>query len=90
MPDRFTIPLGGNETVTALAYTDQTAASVEATLVLGHGAGAGQTHPFMVSFAEGLAGRGLDVITFNFLYVEQGRRAPPWHRRAQSTPPHQK
>ena len=76
MPDRFTIPLGGNETVTALAYTDQTAASVEATLVLGHGAGAGQTHPFMVSFAEGLAGRGLDVITFNFLYVEQGRRAP--------------
>ncbi len=76
MPDRFTVPLGGAESVTALAYTDRTATSVEATLILGHGAGAGQTHPFMVSFAEGLAGRGLDVITFNFLYVEQGRRAP--------------
>ena len=29
----------------------------------------------MVSFADGLAARGLDVITFNFLYTEQGRRA---------------
>ena len=76
MPDRFTIPLGGADRVTALAYTDPTATSVEATLVLGHGAGAGQTSPFMVSFAEGLAARGLDVITFNFLHTEQGRRAP--------------
>ena len=76
MPDRFTIPLGGADRVTALAYTDPTATSLEATLVLGHGAGAGQTSPFMVSFAAGLAARGLDVITFNFLYTEQGRRAP--------------
>ena len=44
--------------------------------MLGHGAGAGQTSPFMVRFAAGLAERGLDVITFNFLYTEQGRRAP--------------
>ncbi len=72
----FTVPLGGVDTVTALAYTNRAATSVEATLILGHGAGAGQTHPFMVSFAEGLAARGLDVITFNFLYTEQGRRAP--------------
>ncbi len=73
---RFTVPLGGADAVTALAYTDQTDTRVEATLVLGHGAGAGQTSPFMVSFAAGLAARGLDVITFNFLYTEQGRRAP--------------
>ena len=72
----FTVPLGGADTVTALAYTNRAATSVEATLILGHGAGAGQTHPFMMSFAEGLAARGLDVITFNFLYIEQGRRAP--------------
>ena len=30
----------------------------------------------MVTFAAGLAARGLDVVTFNFLYTEQGRRAP--------------
>ena len=76
MLDRFTVRLGGAEAVTALAYTDQAAPPIEATLVLGHGAGAGQTSPFMVSFAAGLAARGLDVITFNFLYIEQGRRAP--------------
>lgn len=76
-PDRFRIPIGGPDAVSALAYTANRAASrVEATLVLGHGAGAGQSSPFMVSFAAGLADRGLDVITFNFLYTEQGRRAP--------------
>jgi len=45
-------------------------------LILGHGAGAGQTSDFIVSFAHGLAARGIDVITFNFLYREQGRRIP--------------
>jgi predicted alpha/beta-hydrolase family hydrolase len=46
------------------------------TLVLAHGAGAGQSSPFMVRFAGGLASRGLDVLTFNFLYTEQRRRVP--------------
>jgi len=73
MSTRFTVRLGGAEAVTALAYTDRAATRVEATLVLGHGAGAGQTSPFMVSFAAGLAARGLDVITFNFLYTETAR-----------------
>ena len=76
MSTRFPVPLDGADAVTALAYTDRAAPRVEATLVLGHGAGAGQTSPFMASFAAGLAARGLDVITFNFLYIEQGRRAP--------------
>lgn len=78
MPTHFTVPLGAAGKVTARAYAGRTGTSVNinATLVLGHGAGAGQTSPFMVSFAEGLAARGLDVITFNFLYTEQGRRAP--------------
>ena len=44
--------------------------------VLAHGAGAGQSHPFMVRYARGLAERGIDVVTFNFPYMEAGRRAP--------------
>lgn len=45
-------------------------------LVLAHGAGAGQQSTFMVSFAEALAVRGADVVTFNFPYIEQHRRIP--------------
>jgi uncharacterized protein len=45
-------------------------------LVLAHGAGAGQTHPFMVAFARGLGARGIDVITFDFPYVQEGRHVP--------------
>ena len=46
------------------------------TLVLAHGAGAGQQHPFMVGFASALAARGLDVMTFNSPYIERGRKVP--------------
>jgi predicted alpha/beta-hydrolase family hydrolase len=45
-------------------------------LVLAHGAGAGQTHPFMVSFARGLNARGVDVTTFDFPYMQQRRHVP--------------
>jgi predicted alpha/beta-hydrolase family hydrolase len=50
--------------------------SARATLILGHGAGAGQRSAFMVDFAHALSALGLDVVTFNFLYVEQGRKIP--------------
>ena len=47
-----------------------------ATLVLAHGAGAPRTHPFMTSMAARVAKRGIDVVTFNFLYAEAGRKMP--------------
>jgi len=47
-----------------------------ATLVLAHGAGAGQIHPFMTSYAKALAALGLDVVTFNFPYMDAKRRLP--------------
>jgi len=50
--------------------------SGRALLVLAHGAGAGQDHPFMVRIATGLAARGIDVATFDFPYMAQGRKAP--------------
>lgn len=46
------------------------------TVILGHGAGANQLHPFMRLFASGLAARGFDTMTFNFVYMEQGRGVP--------------
>jgi predicted alpha/beta-hydrolase family hydrolase len=45
-------------------------------LVLAHGAGAGQRHPFMVTMACGLAERGIDVATFDFPYMREKRRVP--------------
>lgn len=44
-------------------------------IVLAHGAGAGQTHPFMTGMRERLAATDR-VITFDYPYVAEGRRAP--------------
>jgi predicted alpha/beta-hydrolase family hydrolase len=70
------VKLNTGESVTAIAYRANKRERFGATLVLGHGAGANQTSAFLVNFAEGLAARGVDVLTFNFLYAEQGRPAP--------------
>jgi uncharacterized protein len=45
-------------------------------LVLAHGAGAGQTSQFMVQAARGLASRGVTTATFDFPYMEAGRKVP--------------
>jgi predicted alpha/beta-hydrolase family hydrolase len=50
--------------------------SARAVLVVAHGAGAGQTSPFMVRTAEGLAARGITAATFDFPYVTAGRHVP--------------
>jgi predicted alpha/beta-hydrolase family hydrolase len=47
-----------------------------ATLVLGHGAGAGMDHPFMAGFARAIADEGVATLRFNFVYMERGRRSP--------------
>lgn len=52
------------------------APAVPAVLVLGHGAGAGQDSAFMVHAARRLASHGLDVVTFNFPYMERRARIP--------------
>ena len=54
------------------------------TLILGHGAGADQTSGFMVAFATALTERGIDVVTFNFLYSELRRRIPDPNARLES------
>jgi hypothetical protein len=63
-------------TVTALVYPPPGPARPLATLILAHGAGASQSSAFMVDFARGLARRGCHTVTFNFPYMEQGRRLP--------------
>jgi len=45
-------------------------------LVLAHGAGAGQQHPFMTAMSSLLAARGIAVVTFDFDYINGRRKAP--------------
>jgi len=45
-------------------------------IVLAHGAGAGQDHPWMVTMRNGLAATGFTVLTFDYPYMAAGRRAP--------------
>lgn len=50
--------------------------AASAAIVVAHGAGAGQTSPFMVRTADGLAARGVAAATFDFPYMAARRRAP--------------
>jgi hypothetical protein len=47
-----------------------------AAFILAHGAGAGHDSPFIIEFANALRDLGLDVVTFNFLYIDEKRRIP--------------
>jgi hypothetical protein len=78
--ERFTIDLGDARapTTSAVHYHAASAAAgaSSALLVLAHGAGAPQTHPWMVRMARTLAERALEVVTFDFPYTEAKRKVP--------------
>src|SRR6185503_14141724 len=74
--EKLTVKVNENDSVTALVYAAAKQERAGVTVILGHGAGASQDSGFMRMFANGLAARGVDVITFNFIYMEQGRSVP--------------
>lgn len=71
----FKVAIDADRAVTARFYRTLDGAA-PATLVLGHGAGAGQRSPFMVAFARGLSDRGIAVVTFDFPYMEARKKVP--------------
>jgi predicted alpha/beta-hydrolase family hydrolase len=76
MPERIRLQITPSEQVTAIAYPAAAGHAAGVGLILVHGAGANQTSGFMVRFAAALAARGIDAITFNFVYSEAGKRIP--------------
>ena len=48
----------------------------DAGVLLAHGAGAGQGHPFMEYLRRGLSDAGYPTLTFDYSYMDAGRRAP--------------
>ena len=59
--------------------------SARLTLVLAHGAGAPMDHPFMNTIVEGLAGKYLRVVRFEFPYMA-ARRTSGKHRAPDREP----
>jgi uncharacterized protein len=76
MPETIRVEVTPSDHVTALLYPAAAASAIGVTLILGHGAGANQMSNFMVQFAGELAARGIDTVTFNFLYTEHRCRLP--------------
>ena len=68
------MPLGSGHSTAATVY--RAASPANRLLVLAHGAGAGQHHPFMTAMAAQLAARGTDVVTFDFNYIHERRKVP--------------
>ena len=75
-PTISSVQVNDRDSVTAILYPAAKKNRAGVTLILGHGAGANQLSGFMRMMAAGLAERGIDVVTFNFLYTEQGRKVP--------------
>lgn len=57
------------------------ATEAKALLLLAHGAGAGNQHPFMDEFSQNLASKGIEVVSFNFPYMQKAyeldKKRPP-------------
>src|SRR5687767_4888592 len=75
-PLELHVSVNDQDSVSALLYPADKKKRVGTTVILGHGAGAGQLTPFMRLFSSGLAERGCDVLTFDFVYMELRKKVP--------------
>ena len=73
--DQVVIPIEGQAAVSGLWRAP---ADPRAVLALAHGAGAGMRHRSMAAIADGLAGRGVATLRYQFPYMEKGgKRVDP-------------
>ena len=70
---RVTITLDDAQLVSGLLTVPAAACACYA---VGHDAGGGMDHPFMVSVAAGLAERGIATLRYQFPYMERGSKRP--------------
>jgi predicted alpha/beta-hydrolase family hydrolase len=71
--EKFMIEVAESVSVSALLSRPQHAL---ACFVFAHGAGAGMTHAFMESAAQGLVARGIATFRYQFPYMEKGSKRP--------------
>jgi uncharacterized protein len=80
-PRTVTIDVDAAHRVSALLDAP---ADARACYVLAHGAGVGMTHKFMAAVANGLAGRGVACLRYQFPYMEEGAKRPDPPKLAQA------
>jgi predicted alpha/beta-hydrolase family hydrolase len=80
--DAVTVTVDESRRVSGLL---QVPGDARACYVFAHGAGAGMTHPFMATTAEGLAERGIATLRYQFPYMEQGSKRPDTPKVAHAT-----
>ncbi len=71
----FTLPLGPDRQISAVLGLPRTT-TMDAILVLGHGANNNMDYPLIAGLHERLARQGLVTVRFNFPYAEEGRKKP--------------
>ena len=75
MARKIKITYAPREAVTGYLATPR-GRSRSVAVLLAHGAGAGQGHDFIVAVRDDLAASGIPVMTFDYRYMEAGRRSP--------------
>lgn len=71
----FTLAIGPDRQVRGVLGVPRTA-TMDAILVLAHGANNTMDHPLIAGLHERLARQGLVTVRFNFPYAEEGRKKP--------------
>ena len=75
MSEKIRVDIPPSDHVTAIVYPPK-GKRVPLRLILAHGAGSNQLTPSMTRMATALSERGIETITFNFLYSEKKKRVP--------------
>ncbi len=78
----LTLAIDGDDPVSALLDLPPPPTPARACFVFAHGAGAGMDHPFMTAVAQGLAGRGIATLRYQFPYMQRGSKRPDMPRTA--------
>ncbi len=71
----FKLPLGPDRRVSGVMGVPRTA-TMDAVLILAHGANNNMDQPLLAGLHDGLARQGMVTVRFNFPYAEEGRRRP--------------
>ena len=72
----ITLDLGKDGKVGVRHYAPERDYAIGATFVMAPGASLGHDSKFLVTFGELLSERGLDVVTFNFPFLQRGSKRP--------------
>ena len=75
MSEQVRVDISPSEHVTAIVYP-ASGRRAGLRLILAHGAGSNQRSPSMTTMATALSEKGIETVTFNFLYSEQRKRVP--------------